>query len=167
MDAFQLHETIVGDYSAYIESFLTILDPELKACVDKHLAAGALWPDPLLQLSPESAATVAELVEARLLHPLCARVFQANGRPLRLHRHQRAALDLARDGQNYVVTTGTGSGKSLTYLIPVVDHVLQHRPEDGGVRAIIVYPMNALINSQIDALTRVTVQVDFTRTGAG
>ncbi|NTW03195.1 MAG: DEAD/DEAH box helicase [Oscillochloris sp.] len=43
----------------------------------------------------------------------------------------------------YVMTTGTGSGKSLTYLIPVVDHVLRHAPEAGGVRAIIVDPMNA------------------------
>ena len=50
------------------------------------------------------------------------------------------------------MTTGTGSGKSLTYLVPIYDHILRNQPEKKGVRAIIVYPMNALINSQFDAL---------------
>ena len=36
----------------------------------------------------------------------------------------------------------------MTYIVPIVDHVLHNRPADGRVRAIIVYPMNALINSQ-------------------
>ncbi len=50
------------------------------------------------------------------------------------------------------MTTGTGSGKSLTYLVPIYDHILRNQPEKSGVRAIIVYPMNALINSQWEAL---------------
>ena len=50
------------------------------------------------------------------------------------------------------MTTGTGSGKSLTYLIPIYDHILRTHPEKHQVRAIIIYPMNALINSQLKAL---------------
>jgi ATP-dependent helicase YprA (DUF1998 family) len=122
--------------------------------VDERLADGMLWPDPLLQLSPayQPAETVEELAASGVVHPVSVRLFRARGRSLRLHQHQRTAIDLAAAGEHYVVTTGTGSGKSLTYLIPVVDHVLRHAPERGGVRAIIVYPMNALINSQEDAL---------------
>jgi hypothetical protein len=156
MDAFQLRGAIVSDYADYIQSFLQILDPRIKECVDAYLAAGALWPDPLLQLSPAyaRAETVAQLVDDGTLHPLCKHMFRTNGASLQLHQHQRDAIDLARQGHNYVVTTGTGSGKSLTYLLPVVDHVLHNQPEAGKVRAIIVYPMNALINSQHDALKR-------------
>ena len=51
-----------------------------------------------------------------------------------------------------ITSTGTGSGKSLTYLVPIVDHVLRHEPERHSVRALVVYPMNALINSQLEAL---------------
>ena len=47
------------------------------------------------------------------------------------------------------MSTGTGSGKSLTYLVPIFDHVIRNRPERHSVRAIIVYPMNALTNSQL------------------
>ncbi len=54
---------------------------------------------------------------------------------------------MAQAGANYVLTTGTGSGKSLAYIIPIVDHVLK-RGSGRGVQAIVVYPMNALANSQ-------------------
>ncbi len=50
------------------------------------------------------------------------------------------------------MTTGTGSGKSLTYLFPIYDHILRTEPERHQVRAIIVYPMNAPLNSQLEAL---------------
>ena len=50
-----------------------------------------------------------------------------------------------------MLTTGTGSGKSLAYIVPIMDHVL--RSGSGrGIRAIVVYPMNALANSQHEEL---------------
>jgi Lhr-like helicase len=76
------------------------------------------------------------------------------GPRLRLHRHQMESLQAAQRGGPYVVSTGTGSGKSLTYFVPIVDHVFRNRPERHSVRAIIVYPMNALINSQLEAMHR-------------
>src|SRR5262249_24343162 len=71
---------------------------------------------------------------------------------LQLHRHQAEALAAAKRGENYIVSTGTGSGKSLTYLVPIFDAILRDEPQRHSVRALIVYPMNALINSQIEAL---------------
>ena len=66
---------------------------------------------------------------------------------MRLHKHQEDAVRIGATGANYVLTTGTGSGKSLTYIIPIVDHVLRHG-SGKGIKAIVVYPMNALANSQ-------------------
>ena len=60
-------------------------------------------------------------------------------------------------GHSYVLTTGTGSGKSLAYIVPIVDKVLRARvagDRDKRVRAIIVYPMNALANSQYNELKK-------------
>lgn len=67
-----------------------------------------------------------------------------------LHRRQREAIDAAATGSSYVLTTGTGSGKSFACIVPIVDRVLRVRASDSAkrVRAIIVYPMNALANSQ-------------------
>ena len=63
------------------------------------------------------------------------------------------AITVARSGASYVLTTGTGSGKSLAYIVPIVDYVL--RQDSGkGIQAIVVYPMNALANSQLKELEK-------------
>jgi ATP-dependent helicase YprA (DUF1998 family) len=136
---------------------LNILGPRIKQLVDDKLMGGALWPDPLIQLSQayKAAGTVNDLVKQDMLHPLCGQIFRTSkGASLRLHEHQRKAIKAAKEGHNFVVKTETGSGKSLTYMIPIFDNILQNNPGRGKVRAIIVYPMNALINSQEEALNR-------------
>src|SRR6516165_2229821 len=136
--------------------------PESEAKSKKALAEGLLWRDPLVQLNPtfQTGVSVDQLVEQGTLHPECARVFRRNkkstggvGDPLLLHKHQEEAAYLAHEGKNYVLCTGTGSGKSLAYIIPIVDHVLR-RGSGKGIQAIIVYPMNALANSQNGELTK-------------
>lgn len=154
MDAFGLRDKLVNEYARYIQSFIRIRDPRLEEKVNQIILDGLLWPDPLVQINPmfEIGGTVSELVDQDLLHPECAKIFSVNKHidptPLRLYQHQVDAIRAARSGANYVLTTGTGSGKSLAYIIPIVDHVLHHKPEKRAISAIIVYPLNALANSQ-------------------
>lgn len=69
-----------------------------------------------------------------------------------LYKHQETSIRKVADGKNLIVTTGTGSGKTESFLIPVFDELLREE-EDGtlgsGVRTLIIYPMNALVNDQI------------------
>src|SRR5207244_564673 len=126
-----------------------------------QLQQGMLWPDPLIQLNPLFAPgeAIDELGTRGMLHRECARIFRKDktedeqGRTLRLHRHQSEAISVARSGASYVLTTGTGSGKSLAYIVPIVDYVLRHG-SGRGIRAIVVYPMNALANSQLGELQK-------------
>ena len=56
-----------------------------------------------------------------------------------------------------MLTTGTGSGKSLAYIIPIVNKVLEAKANgtyQPGIKAIVVYPMNALANSQLGELEK-------------
>lgn len=72
-----------------------------------------------------------------------------------LYAHQEKALAKARAHHNLVVTTGTGSGKTECFLVPVLDALLQEEEAgtlDDGVRALIIYPMNALANDQMKRL---------------
>jgi len=155
VDVFGLRNKLVGDYAEYVRSFIRIADDRIREYVDTNLEEGLLWPDPLLQLNPafEPGEYVDQLVQDGILHEECRRIFRIKsdpnepGRALRLHRHQSDAVRAATSGENYVLTTGTGSGKSLAYMIPIVDHVLRSGPGK-GIQAIIVYPMNALCNSQ-------------------
>lgn len=151
-DVFALRDRVVREYRDYVESFVRVLDPRIDEFVRRQLAAGELWPDAVLQLNPafESDLTLRELADAGTIARETARFFGEN---IELYRHQAEALAAAQRGEPYVVTTGTGSGKSLTYLVPIYDAIVRDEPERaGGVRAIIVYPMNALINSQLEAL---------------
>ena len=155
MDVFRLRERLVKDYYDFISSFINIRDPRIAGAVSDELNAGLLWPDPLIQLNPSFAPgdTIGTLVERGILHEECRRAFRLKkdedpeGLPMRLHRHQSDAVEVASGGHNYVLTTGTGSGKSLAYIVPIVNRVLQQGP-GRGIQAIIVYPMNALANSQ-------------------
>lgn len=159
MDAFGLRDRLIHDYQFYVKSFIKIEDRDISDKVIGKLNSGALWPDPLIQLNPRyrSAETVPHLVESGVLHPECGRVFQDKRqdppKPMTLYQHQVDAIRKAADGRSYVLTTGTGSGKSLAYIIPIVDYVLRH-PEEKGIKAIIVYPLNALANSQQQELEK-------------
>ncbi len=66
---------------------------------------------------------------------------------LQLHRHQEDAIRCAAREDNSILATGTCLGKSLSYIIAIVDFVLR-TGSGGGVKAIIVYPMNVLADSQ-------------------
>jgi ATP-dependent helicase YprA (DUF1998 family) len=138
MDVFALRDQLVADYRHYAESFLTIKDGRIREYVERELDDGLLWPDPPLQLNPafEPGGYIDDLVHEGLLHQECSRIFRTDkrpepdsvGNPLRLHRHQAEAIRAARAGKDYVLTTGTGSGKSLSYIVPIVDHVLRVGP---------------------------------------
>lgn len=72
-----------------------------------------------------------------------------------LYKHQVEAITKAYQNKNLVITTGTGSGKTECFLIPVINQLLKEQDAgtlDDGVRTLIIYPMNALVNDQIRRL---------------
>jgi len=166
-DIFDVHRRLISDYRGFTEGAAVIRDDRIAAFVEQDLDAKSQWPDPWLSLNPSFAdgGSVAELADSDVLHPQCKQIFQSgkspgsafcDGQPIRFYQHQRDAIDAARTGASYVLTTGTGSGKSLAYIVPIVDRVLRVKEADRRprVRAIIVYPMNALANSQLGELEK-------------
>ncbi len=90
------------------------------------------------------------------MRPETGGIFRAEGKALELYRHQAQAISKAAAKQSFVVTTGTGSGKSLCFFVPIVDQAIRARlaGEPPRTKAIIVYPMNALANSQINEIRK-------------
>lgn len=163
-DIFAVHRKLIADYRDYTESFAVIRDDKIAKYVEQDIESKSQWPDPWLSLNPffKDGGSVADLVSQGLLHPGCTDIFKSGKpegtnapsplcSPIRFYQHQVDAINAARGGDSYVLTTGTGSGKSLGYIVPIVDRVLRARAAGDRakrVRAIIVYPMNALVNSQ-------------------
>ncbi len=151
MNVFKTHADIVSDYATYIRSFLSISDPQIREKVQGELDQGKLWPEPLLQFNPayQLYGGVDNLVAAGTVQPDIRHIFKGYS----LYQHQVEAIRLGTSAQDFIVTSGTGSGKSLTYIGSIFDHLLSF-PSAKGVTAVIVYPMNALINSQSEEFNR-------------
>src|SRR5688572_26612101 len=133
MDVFNLRQRIIDDYSHYANSFIHIKDSRIQAKITHEANQGVFWPDQLIQLNPNfrPGAWINDLVHDGTLHPKCAEIFRVgkgtdHPKTMRLHKHQLDAVKVANAGFNYVLTTGTGSGKSLAYIVPIVNHMLQN-----------------------------------------
>jgi hypothetical protein len=158
MRAFQFDNRLIDSYARFSRSFSTIRSADLKSEIDRQYDARRFWPDALLSLNPRylQGPTVDDLVASGDLDQATGKIFRFGATPLRFHRHQAQSIAKARAGQSYVVTTGTGSGKSLCFFVPVVDAIARARKAGKPRRTstIIVYPMNALANSQIKEIDK-------------
>ncbi len=81
------------------------------------------------------------------LHPELVERLAARGID-ELWTHQAAAIDALRDGRNVVVATGTASGKSLCYQLPIIDSVVRNEPDT----ALLMFPTKALAQDQLRSM---------------
>ncbi|TDQ38961.1 DEAD/DEAH box helicase [Thiopseudomonas denitrificans] len=162
-NVFDFRNELISEYSAFSRSFAKIAAADIKQLVEAEYVNGRYWPDPLIQINPnyQRQGTIQELAAQGVVHAQCAEIFRTGkneGRcdELSLFKHQMEALAKGQSKQSYVVTTGTGSGKSLSFFIPVVDAILKGKDQapKPRTRAIVIYPMNALANSQLEELDK-------------
>lgn len=153
----RLHEA----YTRYLKTIKPFQDEHLRQEFSRALEAeNMLIKGPYLELTLPFATgkTIEQLLAEGILTPRFRAFCHETG--LRLDRplywHQEEAVRKAQAGHNLVITTGTGSGKTEAFLIPILNW-LAHEAEDGtlkqpGVRALLLYPMNALANDQMERL---------------
>ena len=158
MNVFDLDRALVRDYERFARSFTQIRAGDIRSQVEQIYATNRFWPEPLISINPhfEQGASVEQLAREGSLHPDTARVFRVDGQPIRFHRHQAQAIAKAAQRKSFAVTTGTGSGKSLCFFVPIIDAAIRTRTagEPARTRAIVIYPMNALANSQMKELEK-------------
>ncbi|RKM63016.1 DEAD/DEAH box helicase [Butyrivibrio sp. XB500-5] len=76
-------------------------------------------------------------------------LFEAIHQPFSPYVHQQRAFErlTGEDGRSTLIATGTGSGKTECFLYPILEYCYRHRGEK-GIKALIIYPMNALASDQ-------------------
>jgi ATP-dependent helicase YprA (DUF1998 family) len=151
----------------YVEATYHIGHPTLVA--QRHALLeqeGVLFRAPYIESTPRYTATrsfadleipdTAKTLFNSLAHPAQGQSSLLYDPP---YTHQATALEATiRDGRSLVVTTGTGSGKTEAFLLPILGKLAieaQARPESfqvPAVRALLLYPMNALVNDQLGRL---------------
>lgn len=159
MDTFNLNAGVIDRYAEFARSFSDVKAPEILKQVNTFYADQKFWPSPLITINPqfERGASVTKLITDGLLDPALGGMFiDQFGEPLTFHKHQERSVIKAHRDESFIVTTGTGSGKSVCFFAPILDRIVRarRRGEANRTRAIIVYPMNALANSQREELHR-------------
>lgn len=159
MNPFTVLDQVQEAYLSYVHTFQKFNNPAIRDWVAERVRKGTLlWKEPYIQLSREFQLgdTFSQLVAEGLLHPDTPRCFTVtrgdrSAEPVRLYQHQSEAIRAITTGHNTIVATGTGSGKSFCFGVPIVSEALRLRDERvQGIKAVIVYPMNALANSQYE-----------------
>lgn len=159
MNPFKTFETIKSDYLSYIRTFQKFREKRFEDFVNERTDHHEmLWKEPLVQIARKfrTGRPLEDFVGENGLDPRIPAIFSKDGKPLRPYHHQAEAIRIGvMEKKNFVVTTGTGSGKSLCFEIPVINHCLQAAARNlKGIKAIIIYPMNALANSQYEEMAR-------------
>lgn len=153
MDIIKIHKDLKEKYKEYISSFVTIKDKRIEEKVQDAISLETLWPDALIQFNPnyEIGQGVTDMIERGLpIDPRLSYFFETS-----FYKHQQEAIELGCQDKEFIVTSGTGSGKSRTFMATIFNYILKN-PEQYKDKtvAIIVYPMNALINSQCEELNK-------------
>lgn len=116
MNIIELYENLKGSYKSYLESFVTIKDDRIKEKVSDSIKHEELWPKALIQFNPnfEKGIGVKELITKGFpIHPDLEYFFD---KPF--YKHQQDAIELGCQDKEFIVTSGTGSGKSRTLWQP-------------------------------------------------
>jgi ATP-dependent helicase YprA (DUF1998 family) len=159
LDPLETSRQIEESYKRYLKTLLAPRDGKLADAFDAEIDATAmLTKGPMLELTPpyETASTPRQLIEQGVLHPDFARL-DSKTFPIDqpLYVHQETAIRKFLAGRNLVVSTGTGSGKTESFLVPILNSLLEEQARGTlgpGVRALLLYPMNALANDQLKRL---------------
>lgn len=145
-------------YRTYVASTLRFGNPSIQRQFESQiLQEGVLAKGPILEATPPytKGATLGQLVEEGVLCEGMLRLGAALPSERALYSHQESAIRNSCAGQNQVIVTGTGSGKTECFFVPILDHLLREQAAGklgGGVRALVLYPMNALANDQLKRL---------------
>jgi len=154
-------KAITEKYLRYIKTTFFIKDQEYMTQFKKNLEkAENFAKGPYIDYigSFKTGKSIEELIKNSVLSQEFKKLYQNEPDLLtrRLYKHQEEAIIKCIEDKNLVVSTGTGSGKTESFLIPIINHLMSEKERgelDDGVRALIIYPMNALANDQMKRMS--------------
>lgn len=162
MNPIQLSHRLKQTFSDYLKTTFNVNrdlnHTELASAIERSLnVEGSLTRGPYLEITPPyvRGESIKSLVEEGVLSSSMLYQFPAENLPLPLnmplYQHQEKAIrQVIQSQHNIVVSSGTGSGKTESFLIPILnDLLLDPTP---SVRALLIYPLNALVNDQLARL---------------
>lgn len=160
LNPLEASSAITDTYRRYLQSLISPRQERLATAIQSAIAdsvrsENGIVKGPYLEATPPyvTGKTIRELVEEGTLSEEFLKI-ASNSFPLDrpTYAHQEQAVKKIAAGRNLLIATGTGSGKTESFLLPIFNFLMREkeRGELGpGVRALLLYPMNALANDQV------------------
>jgi ATP-dependent helicase YprA (DUF1998 family) len=151
-------EIIHNNYFNFFETSFSPNNPRLAAELRVLKDRGYIWRSPYISISQPYVEGMAfdDFVKA---NSLSSQLVEGFSYIRRLHFHQENAIENLLKGRSTIISSGTGSGKTEAFLIPILEYLLKHN-DAPGVKVIIVYPMNALVNDQVERLRKILFRIN-------
>jgi Lhr-like helicase len=171
LDALETHAQLCQRVSEFTESYTYLRDRQLASfCKDIFIGdsenrglVGDLWVEGIYPALP-SSKTLVDLCQEGIVDSALLSCIQESGvfpqdRCLYAHQEQTIRATHSVDDEHrpgLVLTAPTGAGKTEAFLLPLLNDLFTHVPKtyETGVRAILLYPLNALVNDQVERLYR-------------
>lgn len=164
LDPIKITRAIRESYTRYLTTAFHLRDKKLQALFHQEVEKFWFINGPILEATPpfKNGCFLRELIEDGILNEDCETFLYDSLPYLRrnpLYLHQEKAIRKILNGRNIVVASGTSSGKTECFLIPIYNQLIKEY-KDGkltpGVRALLLYPMNALANDQLRRLREIS-----------
>lgn len=159
-----LSNSIKKRYLKYLLSINVIENQELRALLLDELSDYEYFKGPFIECPPNYAfsTTLRDLTDSKQSPNLHKKFLKFSSSAINLdmplYKHQVDSLKNIQEGKSIVIATGTGSGKTECFLYPIFDDIFKNPSE--GVRAVIIYPMNALANDQLERMRNILKGID-------
>jgi ATP-dependent helicase YprA (DUF1998 family) len=166
IDPVKASHEITETYTRYLKSLVqprqANLASAISSAIDESITSeSGIIKGPFLEATPPytTGLSIRELVAEGTLSQEFLRL-GSNSFPLDrpVYTHQEASVRKIAAGRNLLIATGTGSGKTESFLIPIIDYLLRQKESGAlgpGVRALLLYPMNALANDQVKRIREI------------
>lgn len=148
---------IEDNFRKYISSTYEIENEKYREQFCEQLNEMELLKGPYISKALEfkNTKSINELIEEGIVHENFKKLGDMK-LDRKLRAHQEKAIILISEGHNLIVTTGTGSGKTESFLYPILNEILKEKDiTKPGVRALFLFPMNALVNDQFDRVRKI------------
>ena len=152
----EMSHYIDSRYKNYLKSSFQFGDASIQDAFYSRLESESLFKGPYIDLIPpfKRGKSLQDLIDEGII---TKSFLKLNGidhaRPL--YYHQEQAIRNISEGRNAIITTGTGSGKTECFLYPILNDLIKEVElgiTESGIRALFLYPMNALVNDQVDRI---------------
>lgn len=165
MDLSKLYEKIKELYVKYLQTGLSISNPiiaEERKNLYKNIKYNALWHEPFIEYIPKyiEYKSISECAKELQCYNkfdefiIASKLFNED---MKLYKHQYNSLKEVMNKKHVVITTGTSSGKTESFILPMYYNLLKShmvQNDETCIKSLIIYPLNALVEDQLIRLRK-------------